>query len=117
MGTCGVAREATGDNIILRMRFACWINKTTDTHSERCNTYCFSTATMVTRLSVVLFVRYLSCLLKMTHKHSEDWNILWGTSCVVYFNAFMTLYLCINSCQLVNLSLLISIDRNVLNIY
>jgi hypothetical protein len=26
--------EATDDNIIRRMRFACWITKATDTHSE-----------------------------------------------------------------------------------
>jgi hypothetical protein len=25
----------------------CWIPKATNTHSEKCNTYCFSTATMV----------------------------------------------------------------------
>ena len=30
----GTAREATGDNIIRRMRFACWISKATDTGSE-----------------------------------------------------------------------------------
>jgi hypothetical protein len=30
----GTARQATFDNIIRRMRFACWITKATDTHSE-----------------------------------------------------------------------------------
>jgi hypothetical protein len=30
----GVARQATDDNIIRRMRVACWITKATDTHSE-----------------------------------------------------------------------------------
>ena len=30
----GTARQTTDDNIIWRMRFACWITKTTDTHSE-----------------------------------------------------------------------------------
>jgi hypothetical protein len=28
------ACKATDNNIIRRMRFACWINKVTDTHSE-----------------------------------------------------------------------------------
>jgi hypothetical protein len=32
--TYGRARQATDDNIIWRMRFACWINKATDTYSE-----------------------------------------------------------------------------------
>jgi hypothetical protein len=31
----GRAGQATDDNIIWRMRFACWITKATDTHSER----------------------------------------------------------------------------------
>jgi hypothetical protein len=30
----GTARQATDDNIIRRMRFACWMTKATDTHSE-----------------------------------------------------------------------------------
>jgi hypothetical protein len=30
----GRARQATDDNITQRMRIACWITKTTDTHSE-----------------------------------------------------------------------------------
>jgi len=30
----GTARQATDDNIIRRMRFACWIHKATGTHSE-----------------------------------------------------------------------------------
>jgi len=50
---------------IRRMRIACWIPKATDTHSELCNTYCFSTATVIarTRLNVTLYVLYLPCLL------------------------------------------------------
>ena len=34
MERCGRARRATDDSIIGRMRFACWITKATDTHSE-----------------------------------------------------------------------------------
>jgi hypothetical protein len=30
---CGKAGQATDDNIIRRMRFACWISKAADTHS------------------------------------------------------------------------------------
>jgi hypothetical protein len=30
----GRARQDTDDNIIQRMRFACWVTKATDTHSE-----------------------------------------------------------------------------------
>jgi hypothetical protein len=31
---CGRARQALYDNIMRCMRFACWITKATDTHSE-----------------------------------------------------------------------------------
>jgi hypothetical protein len=31
---CCSAKQATDDNIIRRMRFACWITKATNTHSE-----------------------------------------------------------------------------------
>jgi hypothetical protein len=30
----GTARQATDENITRRMRFACWITKARDTHSE-----------------------------------------------------------------------------------
>ena len=31
---CGAAGQATDDNKIRRMRFACWITKATDTNSK-----------------------------------------------------------------------------------
>ena len=53
----GRAREATGENTIWRMRIACWIIKATDT------TYCFSAATLATRLRLnVTFTRTVSVL-------------------------------------------------------
>jgi len=39
--------QATDDNITQRMRFARWIPKATNTHSEYVIVYCFSIATMV----------------------------------------------------------------------
>ena len=35
------ASQATDDNIKRRMRFACWITKATDTHSEYVNLIAF----------------------------------------------------------------------------
>jgi hypothetical protein len=43
---------------IWRMRFACWITKATDT-VRICNTYCFTTATMV---RLTLYVHCIACL-------------------------------------------------------
>ena len=34
MENYGRARQVTHDNIMRRMRYACWINKATDTHSK-----------------------------------------------------------------------------------
>jgi hypothetical protein len=66
----GTARQTTDDNIIRRMRFACWITKATDTHTHththtqnmKYSTYCFSMATMVTRTRLnVTFIRNVTC--------------------------------------------------------
>ena len=60
----GTTRQATNDSIIRRMRYACWLPKATDTHSEYVITYCFPTAKMVARehLNIALYVRCLSIL-------------------------------------------------------
>jgi hypothetical protein len=59
----GKAGQATDDDIIRRLRIACWITKATSTHSERVSTYCFCTATMVTVTRVsVTFIRTLRVL-------------------------------------------------------
>jgi hypothetical protein len=61
----GTARQVMDDNIIRRMRFACWITKAIGIILRICNAYCFSTAKMVTRtrLNVTLYAYCLSCLL------------------------------------------------------
>jgi hypothetical protein len=48
---------------VWRMWIAWWIPKATDTHSRICNTYCFSTAAMVTRCvsRLHLYIAYLVC--------------------------------------------------------
>jgi len=57
------AGQATYDNIILYMRVAFWITKATDTVGI-CNTWCFSTATVVTRTRLgVTFILTLHVLL------------------------------------------------------
>ena len=55
-------------------RVACWINKATraqahasaraHTHTQICKTYCFSTATVVSRTRSVLRYTYIVCLVK-----------------------------------------------------
>ena len=65
MKKCGSAGQATVDSMIRYVRFACWITKDTDTHTHThriCNTYGFTTATMVARtlLNVAFYEHCLS---------------------------------------------------------
>jgi len=60
----GTAEQATDDNVIRRICFACWVSKGTDTHSECVIIYCFPTATIVTRMCHdVMCIRTLPILL------------------------------------------------------
>jgi len=46
------AGQSTNDNITRRI--SCWIPKATNTHTHSSNTYCLSTATMVSRARVIV---------------------------------------------------------------
>jgi hypothetical protein len=65
----GTARQATGDNIIRRMRTEFCTTKATDTHPEYVVLTFFSTTTIVAqmRLNVTLYVYCPSCL--FIHKY------------------------------------------------
>jgi hypothetical protein len=56
----GRAGQAAADNIIRRMRFACWITKVTDTPSKYVILIAFPVVTR-TPLNVRLYVRFLLC--------------------------------------------------------
>jgi len=72
----------TDDNVIRRMRFACWITKATNTRARArththiiCTNYCFAAATMVTRTRFnVTRVHKLSsvCLLNLSNPSAQD---------------------------------------------
>jgi hypothetical protein len=57
------ASDATDDNMIRCMRFACWITKATDTRSEYVILNCFSTATVVTRTPLYVTFIHTLCVL------------------------------------------------------
>jgi hypothetical protein len=77
VGEFGRGKQATDDDVIWRMRIACWLTKTTDIHSK-CNTYWFSTATVVTRVCIkVAFVGTLPLLLF----RAVYWGLGLGGSC------------------------------------
>ena len=59
-----VQPEIVTDDIIRRVRFACWKTKATDTHTLRIfSTYCFGKLKMVTEtnLYIALYKQCLSC--------------------------------------------------------
>jgi hypothetical protein len=65
----GRARQATDDNIIRRMRFACWITKATDTHSEFVILIAFTQQEWLReRASMFLLHAYCLSCLKYYHK-------------------------------------------------
>jgi hypothetical protein len=75
----GTARQATDDNIIRRMRFACWITKATGTHSEYLVLIAFprqiwlrERAPSVTFIHTLLL---LSCFYFVTRNSSTNFDI------------------------------------------
>jgi hypothetical protein len=58
----GTARQATDDNIIRRMRFACWITKATGTHSGYVILIAFPRQQWLHERASVLHYTYIACL-------------------------------------------------------
>ena len=54
--------QAIDDSFVLRLRFACWITRATDT-LRICSTYSLFTLVALTRRSVSLYLHNLSCYL------------------------------------------------------
>ena len=54
--------EATGDNIVWRMRFACWIIKATDTHLQCAIFISFPPQKLLHERAFMLRYTYISCL-------------------------------------------------------
>jgi hypothetical protein len=77
--------QATGDNIIWRMRVAFWIPKVTNTHSECVILICFSTATTVTQtcLNITLYVQCVSCLILRTMVIKIDRTVFGAPAVVI----------------------------------
>jgi hypothetical protein len=58
----GRAGQATDDNIIRRMRFACWITKATDTHSEYVILIAFARQKLLRERASILRYTYIACI-------------------------------------------------------
>ena len=65
--------EAIDGTITRRMRFACWITKATNSHSEYVILNCFSAATVVTRTRLsVNVIRTLPVLFEFSEGHNNS---------------------------------------------
>jgi hypothetical protein len=74
-------RHATDGNIIRRMRFACWITKATDTHSECVILIAFPRQQWLReRVSVLRYTYTDSCFEFTTRSPSYDDSTHWRTS-------------------------------------
>jgi hypothetical protein len=78
----GRARQATGDNIIRRMRFACWITKATDTHSEYVILIAFPRQQWLRERASILRYTYIACLVSLLSLLITEISALWDTVCV-----------------------------------
>jgi len=59
---CGTAGQATGENILLCVRFASWINEATDTHSEYVLLIVFPRQNWLRERISMLRYTYIFCL-------------------------------------------------------
>jgi hypothetical protein len=65
----GTARQATDDNIIRRMRIACWITKATDTHSECIRRIAFAQQQRLGERASMLLIHTSPVLLGLRFPH------------------------------------------------
>jgi hypothetical protein len=73
----GTARQATDDNIIWRMRFACWVTKAIDTHSEYVILIAFPRQQWLRQRAPMLYYTYIACLLIYIYIYSLVHKINW----------------------------------------
>jgi hypothetical protein len=55
-----------------RMHIVCWISEATSTQPQKCNTYCFYTATVVAR-ELLSITFYLNCLPSFNRADRPKW--------------------------------------------
>jgi hypothetical protein len=69
----GRARQATDDNMTRHMRFACWMTKATNTHSEYVELIAFPRYRWLCERVSVLRYTYISCVITSAHP-LEGWQ-------------------------------------------
>ena len=78
----GRARQATDDNITRRMRFACWIAKATDTHSEYEILIAFPRQQWFREHASMLRYKYIDCPVNVRDLTLSHEECLWTWHCV-----------------------------------
>ena len=67
----GRSGQATDDNIIRRIHFACWVNKATNTHSEYVILIASPRQRWLRERATILRYMYIACLVIRHYKSSE----------------------------------------------
>jgi len=61
----GTAGQVTDDNILRRMRFVCWMQKATNTHSEYVIIVAFPWQQWLRERALILRYKYIACLVNV----------------------------------------------------
>jgi hypothetical protein len=90
----GTARQTTDDNIICRMRSACWITKATDIHSEYVILIPFQLQQWFTRtrLYVTLYVHCIRCKQEIAFALRKQ-NTSYDVITILFVRRFATRYI------------------------
>jgi len=71
----GTARQATDDITIWRMRFACWIKKATDTHSQHVTFIAFPQQQWLHERASMLRYTYIASLIALYRRGIQFWKL------------------------------------------
>jgi hypothetical protein len=89
----GRARQATDDNIIWCMCFACWLTKATGTHPEYAIFIPFPQQQLLHEHTSMLHYRHIACLVKFSNLHKYMHSVSLLTFLMYVFNNHKVLWL------------------------
>ena len=72
------AGQATGEKILRRMRFACWITKATDTNSEYITLIVFPLQQWLSESAAPLRHTYIACLVQYTLTYANEIQVVFS---------------------------------------
>jgi hypothetical protein len=71
----GTAGQVTDDSVLQLMRFACWITKAADTHSEFVKLICFARQKLFGQRALILHYIHITSFVFVNFKDSRNTDI------------------------------------------